>query len=95
MSMTIREMYEDHDFHTITNKIRGFRARQRYEMKNNVMVAFEAARYQVFHLVNIQLKREDRLKDVKQITVFDWEKPLAEKNKKITPEQFREMVRRQ
>lgn len=100
--MTIREMYEDHNFHTIMNKIRGFRRRQEFEQDMNIRISYEAARFQLFHLINIQLKQEDRFKSVSEIQAFPWEeeyqkqiKPEKKEVRKIGPEEFNLMVKNQ
>lgn len=101
MQMTIREMYEDHNFHTIMNKVRGFRRKQEFEQDMNVRISYETARFQLFHLINIQLKPEDRFKTVTDIQVFPWEseyeerKPERKEIRKISADEFHMMVKNQ
>ena len=51
----------------------------------------EVMRLQTLHLINIQLKRDDRLTDPRQLMTFAWEDKLEEEVEILTEDEWSEL----
>ena len=74
----------------VVDAINGYRDRQSEESKSNKIIAWETTRWSTWTLLNIQLKKKDRINDPRKLIKFDWDTEID----KLTPEQKEELNNR-
>jgi hypothetical protein len=73
---------------SLINTLRGYGKKTETEQR----AAWERSRFEVFHVVNIQLDKKDRLKNYSDLVRFPWEAPKKEKVHQLTAEQFNKLI---
>lgn len=74
---------------SLINAISGYNKRQ--EM--NSREAWETTRFAVFHLLNIQLDKKDKLRKYQDLVMFPWEPKPKIKPKQLTAEEFDKIIK--
>lgn len=80
--MPVRELREDHNLGSIMNAVLGFRRAKDRDIK----LKWETTRWQVFHLINIQLGEEKKIQELTGLVRFPWEDKVEHKRKVMDPE---------
>lgn len=76
---------------SLINAIRGYNKKQELESRE----AWETTRFAVFHLLNIQLDKKDKLHKYQDLVSFPWEPKQKKKVKQLTAAEFEKLIKTQ
>lgn len=80
----------------VINAFNGYYEKESERSKALKIIGWETTRWQTWMLVNIQLKKKDRIKDPSKLLRLEWDekdKPLTKEEKEILNNRFGEKPR--